>query len=356
MSRSRNRRAAGESAPAPREEKRWYQKTGWLLAVSLLCYGIVAVGLRLALGAGFGALFRAWGVDAGTAARAPRWAQLVWRWHGSFVTAAVSAALIAASLVLRRMWRGAEPAARALDAGGSSSGSRRAGGGQALSSASAGCESRKAAPWWRGLGSGALAGLAAAAALLILGLAFDSLRMEPGSPKLHPSLFPLLLVSLLAAFAEELFTKGVLYDGLAGRWGSLWATAAATAVFFLSSGGLAGNVISGVNVLLLGLLCCAVHGRCGLWADVGLRWGWSAATVFLFGFGGGEGSLMRFYAVSEALLTGGDAGPVYGLYATVALAAGIAWLLCRKGGKKKRLPAPGGIGARERGRGSGEYK
>ena len=59
---------------------------------------------------------------------------------------------------------------------------------------------------------------------------------------------------------------------------------------------------------------------------MGLRWGWSFATVFLLGFGGGEASLLRFYGVSETLLTGGDAGPVYGLYLTIILALALVWL------------------------------
>ncbi len=293
--------APGESLPARREKRAWVRQTGWLLAVSLVCYGQIAIGLRLALDALFAALFRAWGVNAATAVRAPHWAQLVWRWHGSLVTVAVAILAILLSRWLRRLWRlDPAPAVNAR-------------------------ENAKAAQWWRGLGVGALIGLAAAVALLLAGLIPDSLRME-SPPRLTAGFFALLAVSLAAVLSEEAFTKGVLYDGLAGRWGRLWATIAACAVFFVMNGGLAGTVVSGVNVLLLGLLCCAIHERRGLWTAVGLRWGWSAATVLGMGFGGGEASLTRFYGVSEGLLTGGDAGPVYGLYMTAALALGLVWL------------------------------
>ena len=131
-------------------------------------------------------------------------------------------------------------------------------------------------------------------------------------------------MALISTYAEELFTKRVLLDGIDGRWGRAWANVISTAAFFLIAGGYAGNAMSAVNVALLGWLCCGLYRRKGLWASVGLRFGWTLATVLLMGFGGGEASVWRFYGVSENLFTGGDAGFVYGLYMTFALAAGIA--------------------------------
>lgn len=297
MSKSKRAVRAAE-APAPQAGNGFRRadgrvRAGWLLAASLLGYALAALALRRGLAALLSALTEAWGVNASTALRAPAWARTLWSWKGSLVTAVVSAALLCLSLGLRRLW--------------------------GLDGASMRFRGRR-------LLLATLAGLALAILVLLLGLIPDSLRMEPDAPRLRASLPALCAVSLLAAISEEAFTKGVLFDGLADRWGRPWATVAACAVFFLSNGGMAGNAVSAVNVLLLGLVCCAAHARYGLWSAVGLRWGWSVATVFLMGFGGGEASLMRFYGVSEALLTGGDAGPVYGLYATAALALALAWL------------------------------
>ncbi len=304
---SKSKRAAGENtAPAPRESVKWYRQTGWLLAVSLVCCALVFAGLRLALGAAFTALFRAWGVDSVTVHRAPVWAQLVYRWHGSAVTLASAIGLIGLSLWLRGLWagNGASPLTRRGE------GNRRSATGR--------------------FALFALVGLAAAALLLLIGLIPDSLRAEWAAPRLTWALPVLLVVAFISTLAEELFTKRVLYDGIAGRWGTLWATVVSAAAFFLLAGGYAGNILSAVNVALLGAVCCLVYGRHGLWAGVGLRFGWTAATVFLMGFGGGEASVWRFYGVSEGLLTGGDAGPVYGLYLTILLIIGIVCLAWKK--------------------------
>jgi len=48
--------------------------------------------------------------------------------------------------------------------------------------------------------------------------------------------------------------------------------------------------------------------------------------VFLLGFGGGDTAIYRLYGVSEALLTGGDAGLMHGLWTTMALAGVVLGL------------------------------
>ena len=298
---SKSKRAAqGNVAPAPRSGGNWLRapeggvRAGWLLAVSLLCYVALALAARRGMGAGFAALFRTWGVNGDTVGRAPGWARLVYRWHGSLVSLVVNAALLALCRPLRRLWLG-----------------------------------RARAPRFEGrpFGRAALAGLGLALAALALGLVPDSLRPEWPliSPRFTAALPLLCAVSLVSALAEEAFTKRVLYDGLLPRWGRGWAAAIACGWFFAGNGGYAGNALSAVNVALLGLLCCAAYEKDGLWAAAGLRWAWSAATVFLLGFGGGEAALYRFYGVSENLLTGGDAGPVYGLWTTLLLLAALAW-------------------------------
>lgn len=307
MSRSK-RAAGGDTAPVPRESVKWYRQTGWLLAVSLVCCTIVTVGLRLALGAAFTGLFRAWGVDAATVTRAPTWAQLFYRWHGSAVTLVSAIALIGLSMWLRGLWTGS----------GALPPPARRDGGDGLRSAARPCTIF------------ALIGLAAAALVLAVSILPDSIRAEWAAPRLAWALPVMLVVAFISTLAEELFTKRVLYDGIASRWGTLWATLVSAAGFFLMAGGYAGNVLSAVNVALLGSLCCLVYARNGLWAGVGLRFGWTAATVFLMGFGGGEASVWRFYGVSEGLLTGGDAGPVYGLYMTILLIIGVVRLAWKK--------------------------
>ncbi|MBQ8109288.1 MAG: hypothetical protein IJ124_03875 [Clostridia bacterium] len=293
-----------EQPPQPAEPRRganWFLspggglRTGWLLAASLLCYALAAMAARLGLQTLFSALFQAWGIRAENAHLAPAWARAVYVWHGSAVTVAVGAALLLMAVPFRRVWLG---------------------------------KSGKIGPPGGAFVHAALTGLGMALGIAAAGLALDSMRtLWPlNAPRLAWRQPILCGVSLFAALAEETFLKRVLYDGLRVRWGCVWATAIVCAVFFLSNGGYAGNVISGFNVLLLGALCCALYAKRGFWAAVGLRWGWSAAVVFLMGFGGRDSAVYRMFGVSEQLLTGGDAGPVYGLWATLAFAGALLWL------------------------------
>ena len=176
-----------------------------------------------------------------------------------------------------------------------------------------------------------LAGLCVALTSAGLFLLTDSLRLlwPLSRPRLSAGLAPLAALSLMTVLAEELFTKRVVYALADQAWGRAWATAIAAAVFFLSNGGYAGNILCAINVALTGILCCAVYARHSLAASVALRWGWSFATVFLLGYGGGSHAIYRLYGVSENLLTGGDAGFVYGLWLTIVLCAGL-FLYCKK--------------------------
>ena len=307
---SRSKKAAqAATAPAPHQNRTWFVspegglRTGWLLAISLIGYAIAALAVRRGLTALFAALFRAWGIDAESAARAPRWAAAVYRWHGSAVTVIVCGALLMLSAVLRRLWLGRT--GRAVFNG-------------------------------KALATAALTGLCAALAVAALCLIPDSMRLQwpLAAPRVTWALPALCAVSLLAALAEEAFLKRVLFDGLRERWGAIWAAGITCALFFVSNGGYAGNVACGINVLLLGGVCCALYARRGLWAAAGFRWGWSVGTVFLMGFGGAEAAVYRLYGVSEAWLTGGDAGPVYGLWATLLLAGILFWTLWKM--KKKK--------------------
>lgn len=289
---SKSKRVNPNVPPMPRRHilrnERGEVRPDWPLLCMVAGYFALTVAARLGLGALLRALFAAWNLNPGTLSRAPGWARALYAWQGSLVTLAVDAvAILFAVLICRaRLHRP----------------NRSLGKGWAL---------------------GTLVALICAAAFLLA----DSLRAKwPLSrPRLSPGLLPLWALTLLTALAEELFTKGVIFDRVARRWGMLWAVAASTLAFFLTNGGYAGTWVSGINVALMGVLCALLYARHGLWAPAGFRWGWGFATVFLLGQGGGSHAVYRLYGVSEALLTGGDAGLVYGLGLTAILVL-LIWL------------------------------
>ena len=250
---------------------------GLRLALAALLYIVLTMALRLGLGTSLRALFEVWNVKPETLARAPAWAAALYVWQGSLVTLLVSLAAIALTVLIFRV---RIPAPKP----------------------------RPTLLWW-------LVGTALALGSAALFLLTDSLRLEWPLPRFTPGLILLWLLSLISVLAEELFTRGVLLENLRQPWGLLLSALA----FFLTNGGYSGTVISGINVALLGLTCGLIYLRRGLWADVAFRWGWSFATVFLLGQGGGDQSVYKLYSVSEAPLTGGDPGFVYGLWLTALL-------------------------------------
>lgn len=256
------------------------------LLAAVLAWIVTAVILPLALGAVFQALFRAWNVNADTLARAPGWARMLYSWHGSLITLISASTLIALCVKIFHVPLG-RPALRDLRVG--------------------------------------HVGLVVAVALSVLFTLTDSLRVA-GRAQFSPALIPLGFLMLISALGEELLTKGLLYDTVSRDFGRYLATMVGTLTFFLIGGGLGGTVISGINVALLGLACCLIYQRYGLWTTVFFRFGWSFATVLLLGQGGAH-SLLRFYGVSENILTGGDAGFAYGLMWTLILMTLIALTL-----------------------------
>ena len=300
----RRRAAQGEASTAPHRKgifrigEHGRIRTGWLLAASLFCYALAAAATRYGLVRAFRALFEAWGVDDTNIHLAPAWARAVYAWHGSLATLACAALMLLIARRLRGLWGLGHPLVEMPDG-----------------------------KLWRS----ALAGCLAAVIVAALCLLPDSMRPEwpLSEPRLDWRLPLLALLSFAAVAAEEIFTKRVLYDGLRGRWGALWAALTVVAVSGLI-GGYAGSVTGALNALLLSGACCALYVRWGLWAAVGFRWGWGLVNMFLLGFGGGDAAVYRLYGVSEALLTGGDAGPMHGLWATAMLAGVIAWTAAKK--------------------------
>ena len=274
-------------------------RTGWLLAASLFGYALVTLATRYGLIRAFAALFDVWGIDATNLQRAPGWARLLYVWHGSIATLVFSAlTLLLSGWLRRRLWR--------LE-------------GALLE--------RPFGRIWKATVVGILGPLVVA----VLSLIPDSMRLEwpLATPRLTWTLPVMAVISLISTVAEEAFTKRVLYDGLRARWNGMAAVAVVSLVFGLIGGGLGGSIVGAINALLLGLAGCLLYARYGLWTMVGFRWGWSFATAFLLGFGGGDATVYRLYGVSEALLTGGDAGLMHGLWATLLLAGIIGVLMPR---------------------------
>lgn len=299
---SKSKHIVQEAPPKPRRRMLFNEagevRPGWRLLAMAAGYILLTVLARLGMGALLRALFGAWNLNARTVARAPGWAATLYAWQGSLVTLAVDGVAVAYMLIVCRV--------------------RLPKLGRDLVRA-----------WAVGTGF----------ALLSTGLFLltDSLRLQwpLNRPHLSPGLLPLWALTLLTALAEELFTKGLLCDSVNRRWGWGWAAIASMLAFFLMNGGYSGTWISALNVALLGAACALLYRGHGLWASVGLRWGWSFAAVFLLGQGGGDMAVYRLYGVSEALLTGGDAGPVYGLWMTVALLIAIVLGLRARRGKKR---------------------
>ena len=266
----------------------------WLALAAVLSL-VTLVVLRVALAALFEGLFRAWGIDAGNVYRAPGWARWIYAWHGAAITAMCAAALLGISEALRRL--------RRLD---------------------------RERMRWKGLSAPAKhygAGTALAVGPAALFLMTDSLRLywPLSAPRLSGALIPLWLLGLFSVVAEEWLIHGAVYEGILEAGGAPWATGVACAAFFLMNRGYGGNALCAVNVLLLGLYACRLYHRRGLWAAALFRWGWGFAAAFLLGSGGGESAVYRLYGVSEALLTGGDAGAVNGLCLTLCLLAMLAF-------------------------------
>lgn len=267
-------------------------RTGWLLAIALIAFYGIRLAIRIGLNAGFASLFEAWGVNASTVFRAPQWAQMLFVWHGSIITVIISLCMLAVSIGIRKAWL-----KKQLCAGKASMGGRLL-----------------------------LIGVAFSVITAAFFLAIDSMRLEwPLSrPNLSLAQPILLLILMLSAISEEAFSKKVLFDGAQKGWGIAAAIAVSTAVFFLDSAGYAGNALSAVNVLLMGILCCCIYLKYGMLASAGFRCGCSFGASILMGFGSSAAdSVYRVYHVSDGWFTGGAGGPVYGLWQTIILIAAL---------------------------------
>lgn len=265
----------------------------WLIG-AIIIYRGVGYGLRLGLNRAFGTLFAAWQVDGESILKAPVWARWIYSFHGILITVVACAGMAAAAMLLRKKWLGKAT---------SDPGALR-----------------------RGIVPG-LWGAALALGSATLFVAMDSMRLEwpLSAPKFSIGLLVMLPVTILTAWAEEWFTKGLVFDGVHRQMGKGWACGLSTVVFFLFNGGLEGNGNSGLNVLIMGLVTCAWYDRRGLWAAVLFRGLWSYCALFIAGFGATSAaqSVYSLYRVSEVAFTGGDGGMIYGWWMTAAMVVGL---------------------------------
>ena len=275
-------------------------RTGWLLLLSLAIYALVANLLNLTLSVGFARLFAAWNVRADNAWRTPGWARALYAWQGSLRTVIVSAALLGMACWLRKLWK-LPKTDRSFD--------------------------------WRCLLKALLPGMLLPFVAYTLFLLSDSLRLEwpLSAPNLSASIPLLVLLTLLRLTAEEFFSKGVLLDGVKRRWGMplAWGISALWFLFANSMGNV--NLLSWLNLLLMGLLCGLIYEKSGILASIGVRFGWAFVNQVLFGFGNtNQTAVYKLYAVSEISLSGGDGGLIYGIAATFLLILWIAGLSRRE--------------------------
>ena len=257
---------------------------GWRLTAGILCYGAALYGVLWLGGSVFGALFAAWGLTNENLSRAPVWAQQVVIWHTDFTYALAYGASMAAAVVWFR-------------------GKTKARGKEIL--------------------RGAALGLGLGAALTAIAFMFDSMRLERplSEPAFSAQHLSALIVLTLGSLSSEALTRRLVFASVRERFGRLAAYAAAAALSLLLSGawehpmGLAGSA-------LMSIAAGALYERGGMPASAALTAGWSAWTAWLFAWpDAGASGIYRMYTVSDAWLTGGNAG------ADCGLGAAIGWLI-----------------------------
>lgn len=284
-------------------------RAAWKLILACALYAMWAWAAARFLSMGFGALFDAWGLNAQTLSQAPGWAQALAAHYGKLISLISSAGVLALSWALMRVL------------------------------ASGRFERLRAADFARGALVGA-AWVALGAGLFLLA---DSMRPYERGLTLHADMLWMLAVYLLAALAEERFTRTLTMRVAALNARPCWAYIASCIVFLVVTGGYALGPLGAVNMLLFALVCARLSatGRAG--ASVGLRFAWSWAGVSLFAFPGadtGAQPCMQLYAVSEHWLTGGSDGIVCGVWTTLLLLLLAAWLFAPMLRRRRQAPSP----------------
>lgn len=264
----------------------------WKRAAALIAYAAAFYGMLYGCAALFAALFNAWGLTHSNLSYAPAWARWIVAGHTDFSYALAYAASGAVGLLLSRRWRKTERRRKRL---------------------------------WLG----AAMGIGFGAIMTVLALALDSMRLEQplSEPRFAFSQLVMVLVILLGKLSAEILTKRILFDSIQKR---LWGFACVGILSILLQGNWT-NPLAVFNAVLLGVIGCILYERGGLVSSVGLQAGWTIFCSFLFGWPGLTSSVPSVYGlyhVSDAWLTGGNAGPASGFAATLVLVV-VAFVFLR---------------------------
>ena len=176
----------------------------------------------------------------------------------------------------------------------------------------------------------ALLGLLLSCGLGALALATDCMRVKSPWSAPHFSLSQLsaLLVLALGRLLGEILTKRLCFDALRARSRRRAWMASVILAALLNLRGL--SVLGALNALLMAMVGCALYERGGLLASAALQTIWAAGATLLLGFPGMSASaaaVLPLYHVSDAWLTGGNAGPMGGAWFTLLLSAALLILL-----------------------------
>lgn len=183
----------------------------------------------------------------------------------------------------------------------------------------------------RGFGTGAMGGILAAAAALLLSVLAGHAAWVPDAgtpPEYAASAIKTVLVLAPAAFSEELLFRGVplvILAATAGRGTALVAVAVGFALAHLTNPNVTGLALG--NIALAGIfLGLAFYGPGGLWTATGVHLGWNGLLACLDTPVSGVPfriPLLDYHPGGPAWLTGGGFGPEGGLAATIALTGAI---------------------------------
>jgi membrane protease YdiL (CAAX protease family) len=129
---------------------------------------------------------------------------------------------------------------------------------------------------------------------------------------------------LLFAAVEELFARALLIGWL-GRYAGLPVAFAVSTIVFavlhIPNG--RPTIISMLNLVLITIVFGIVYVRLGLWAAIGMHYGWNLMQWPVLGYpmyGRQVGWRLSIRAVAPEWLSGGEFGPEYSVVASVILA------------------------------------
>ena len=173
-------------------------------------------------------------------------------------------------------------------------------------------------------------GLLLSGGLGALALATDCMRVESpwSAPHFALSQLSALLVLALGRLLGEMLTKRLCFDALRAHSRRRAWMARVVLATLLNLRSLSG--LGALNALLMAMVGCALYERGGLLASAALQTIWAAGATLLLGFPGMSASaaaVWPLYHVSDAWLTGGNAGPMGGAWFTLLLSAALLILL-----------------------------